>query len=51
MQQRISTKKCCPYGQHFFVYIIYNNIKWKQENMKEHDKRNRECDKRKIVEK
>jgi hypothetical protein len=21
MQQRISTKKCCPYGQHFFVDI------------------------------
>src|SRR5215475_1365065 len=22
LQQRISTKKCCPYGQHFFVNIL-----------------------------
>src|SRR5215475_11596094 len=22
MQQRICTKKCCPYGQHFFVHIL-----------------------------
>jgi hypothetical protein len=27
MQQRISTKKCCPYGQHFFVDIyIYIDL-------------------------
>src|SRR5215470_3925372 len=26
MQQRISTKKCCPYGQHFFVNILCFHI-------------------------
>jgi hypothetical protein len=26
MQQRISTKKCCPYGQHYFVDILCFNF-------------------------
>src|SRR5215475_2603900 len=26
MQQRICIKKCCPYGQHFFVHILCFHI-------------------------